>query len=409
MADKRSASKREERKVRDAFENDVPIDRLRLDYGDESVESAGATPAQLPVRKKTVERLAPGEMLPDRLQPRPPLLPLDVRARFFAGEIDCYQAAREWMERARDDPAMQRRVDGLLATGSGMQAHGQINPITGAYWTPPWRDRPVFVIETGERRFWAAVLNAVLSQAEREPELEVTVMERPSPMRQVIENIQMEEPSAVGKACEIAALVLAELRVDRDWTVADAFDHSRQALVLPSGRRLPAGTWQRIEQVMQLSPRRMRQMLSILHLPTPLLLRADLHDIPDRVLRAIVAEPPENWEALLNAAIEHQLTSEEVVELPELSAAETASIAAGVEVVRRAHSKAPAARAFRGVRGFIRAFSRVEESDEEERLLGELATDLALQKDAGTTLHLLERLTALLRVRVGARTARSKR
>jgi len=83
--------------------------------------------------------------------------------------------------------------------------------------------------------------------------------------------------------------------------------------------------------------------------------------------------------------------------------------AAGVEGVRRAHSKAPTARAFRGVRGFIRAFSRVEESDEEERVLGELATDLALQKDVETTLHLLERLTALLRVRVSARTARSKR
>jgi len=409
MAAKRLASKSEERKVRNAFENDVPIEGLRLDYGEEPVDSVEAALAELPVHKKTVEKLTPGEMLPDRLQPRPPLLPLDIRERFFAAEIDCYQAAREWIERARDDPAMQRRVDGLLATGSGMEAHGQINPITGAYWTPPRGDRPVFVIETGERRFWAAVLNAVLSQAEREPELEVTVMVRPSPVRQVIENIQMEEPSAVGKACEIAALVLAELRVDRDWTVADAFDHSRQALVLPSGRRLPAGTWQRIEQVMQLSPRRMRQMLSVLDLPTPLLLKADLHGIPDRVLRAIVAEPPEQWEALLDAAVEHQLTSEEVVELPELSAAETASIAAGVEVVRRAHSKAPAARAFRGVRGFIRAFSRVEESDEEERLLGELATDLALQKDAGTTLHLLERLTALLRVRVGARTARSKR
>ena len=45
-----------------------------------------------------IERLTPSQMLPDRFQPRR-LLPPYLRQPFFSGEIDCYKAASEWLER----------------------------------------------------------------------------------------------------------------------------------------------------------------------------------------------------------------------------------------------------------------------------------------------------------------------
>ena len=53
-----------------------------------------------PPAVERIERLKPSQMLPDRFQPRR-LLPAALRADFFSGRIDCYQAALEWLALAR--------------------------------------------------------------------------------------------------------------------------------------------------------------------------------------------------------------------------------------------------------------------------------------------------------------------
>ena len=94
-------------------------------------------------------------MIPDRFQPRR-LLPTTLRQPFYTGQIDCYTAARQWLQMARSDKGIKKEVDRLMAMGDSFGEHGQIKPITGS-WTPTDGGGYVFQIETGERRFWAIV------------------------------------------------------------------------------------------------------------------------------------------------------------------------------------------------------------------------------------------------------------
>ena len=66
---------------------------------------------------------------------------------------------------------------------------------------------------------------------------------------------------------------------------------------------MPAGLWENITPIMQLTRPRMVQLLNILQLPTPLLELADRYRLPERVLREVLALPREPvGKALLRAA-----------------------------------------------------------------------------------------------------------
>ncbi|MBW6472538.1 MAG: hypothetical protein K0B14_05390, partial [Anaerolineaceae bacterium] len=98
-----------------------------------------------------IERLKPSEMMPDRFQPRR-LLPMHIRQSFYSGEIDCYQAAAEWLKYAQHDSGVKAEVERLLSLGNSFDEHGQIKAITGSWDNDP-HGNFVFFIETGERRF----------------------------------------------------------------------------------------------------------------------------------------------------------------------------------------------------------------------------------------------------------------
>lgn len=336
-----------------------------------------------------IERLPPSRMIPDRFQPRR-VLPAAIRRRFFAGEIDCYQAAAEWLDLARRDPGWRARVEELLAMGDSFDAHGQIKPITGV-WVPAEDGSFLFQIETGERRYWAACLRAVRDGLEHEPLLRVEVVDRPTRHRQVLENRHALEPSAVGQACEIAALLLEAVGVEPDPGLEDEFDYFRLALE----QRAPHRFWPTVEPVMQLSARRMQQLLQVLRLPTPLLELADRHRVPERVLREVLALPPEAWETALRAAVEGGLTAEEVAALePEPRPAPPE-----VRRPRDDARRSPQRVAFSGLRRFLRGSLLVEDGEARRRLLDELADELTVQGMAGDLVPLLRELVALLEAR----------
>ena len=100
----------------------------------------------------------------------------------------------------------------------------------------------IFQIETGERRFWAACLQYAAQDLKEEPLLRVEVVTSPTRMRQVLENRHAEPPSAVGQACEVASLILAELGVAPQAATADEFEYFRQA----RAQRMPPGLWEKI-------------------------------------------------------------------------------------------------------------------------------------------------------------------
>src|SRR5512138_4042634 len=72
-----------------------------------------------------IERLKPSQMMPDRFQPRR-LLPTVLRQPFYSGQIDCYQAAHQWLQMAKSDNGIQAEVNRLLSMGSSFEEHGQI-------------------------------------------------------------------------------------------------------------------------------------------------------------------------------------------------------------------------------------------------------------------------------------------
>ena len=334
-----------------------------------------------------IERLRPSQMIPDRFQPRR-LLPIHIRQEFFANRIDCYQAAAEWLKFAHQDSGVRSEVDKLIALGSSFDDHGQIKAITGS-WQSDASGNYQFLIETGERRFWAACLQHVATKAEKEPLLRVEVVEKPTRQRQVIENRHSEAPSAVEQACEVAALILAELGIQPDSSSPDDYDYFR----LARAQRMPAGLWDRITPIMQLTRPRMVQLLNILQFPSPLLDKADRFRLPERVLREILNQPQNHWELLIHQSIQNALTSEDINQV--------VSVESGTKDVKRvASAPDPLEKtAYRTFRRFTRVFRNIGHLQQSE-ILDALADDLMVRDQAKQAVDILNELLTLLQARL---------
>lgn len=355
----------------------------------ESKERAGE-PAQV----ERIERLRPTQMLPDRFQPRR-LLPTALRAAFFSGQIDCYQAAHQWLQMAKSDAGVRKEVDRLLAMGLSFEEHGQIKPVTGSWVAGP-NGAYVFQIETGERRFWAACLQYAARRLQSEPLLRVEVIETPTRTRQVLENRHAEPPSAVGQACEVASLILAELGEQPDPALENEFDFFRQW----RARRMPTGMWEKITPVMQLTRERMVQLLNILSLPNDLLDLADRYRVPERVLREVLRAPENQWQRLLSASIQNDWTSDDV-----------AGVSGRVEPVKEKKAPAPADPAQQALNAMKRFANALDLLDEDLRgaVLDELANDMVLNDQADEMIHTLRDLAERIRIRESNRFAGGQR
>ena len=388
-------AKRVSKELHDAFENDVDLD-LSSESIVESVDTKGVEAGESATSKKRelIERIRPSEMIPDRFQPRP-VLPIEIHRQFFAGEIDCYKAANMWNKLARSDKGHRKRVDELLDMAESVIEHGQIKPITGL-WETKEDGSFVFRIETGERRFWGVCLKRVKDKEDEEPLLRVEVVEAPTVERQIIENRHAEPPTAVAQAREIAALLLKRMDIKPDPALVDPYEYFKQATDLPGRKRLPKGIWDEIEPVMQLTPRRMRQVLNVLHLPAEMLERADRYTVSDRVIQAILMEPEDRWGMLLDAAIEQGLTGEEMASLSGTSSKEALR-----KRKKSAKHRDHVWSGLRGLRGFSGAIARAGES-RRIQVLDEMADEIVVQEDAARVLELLEELTALVRTRIRA-------
>lgn len=340
-----------------------------------------------------IERLKPSQMLPDRFQPRR-LLPASLRQDFFSGRLDCYQAATRWLELAHQDAGIRVEVERLHAMGDSFGEHGQIKPITGS-WVPASDGKFIFLIETGERRFWAACLQSVVDKSETEPLLRVEVVEKPTRQRQVLENRHAEPPSAVGQACEVAALILSEMGLQPDPAQGDEFEYFRQA----RAQRMPAGLWERITPLMQLTRPRMVQLLNILMLPTPLLDLADRYRLPERVLREVLALPHEQWERMIKLSIQNSLTADDVAELaqPLVPTRPTPAGRGGLS-----NFIPPERVALSGLRRFANALSELDEVSQSQAL-DEIANDLVINHQAEGIINILGELAERVSIRLAGR------
>lgn len=388
-------AKRVSKELHDAFENDVELD-LSSESIVEKADVAGVESGESEIAKKRelIERILPSEMIPDRFQPRP-VLPIEIHLQFFAGEMDCYEAARAWHKLTRSDKGHRKRVNELMDMAESVSEHGQIKPVTGT-WETKEDGSFVFRIETGERRFWGVCLKHVKAKEDEEPLLRVEVVEAPTVERQIVENRHAEPPTAVAQAREIAALLLKRMDMQPDPELVNPYEYFQKAIDLPGRKRLPKGIWDEIEPVMQLTPRRMRQVLSVLQMPADLLERADRYNVSYRVIQAILGEQEDRWDMLLEAAIEQGLTGEEMASLSGIPS----------KKALRKRKKSTKRRDYawsglRGLRGFSGAIARAGES-RKGQVLDTMADEIVVQEDASRVLGLLEELAALVRTRLSA-------
>ena len=339
-----------------------------------------------------IERLKPSQMLPDRFQPRR-LLPPSLREAFYSGNLNCYQAAMEWLDMASNDDGMRQEVDRLIAMGSSFDEHGQIKSITGSWTARPNGDY-VFQIETGERRFWAACLTYASSGAHDEPLLRVEVVAHPTRQRQVLENRHAEPPSAVEQACEVASLILADIGITPPETIADDYEYFRMA----RSQRMPTGLWDRLMPIMQLTRPRMVQLLNILQLPSAQLDQADRYRLSERVLREVLATPRDQWERMIRLAIHNQLTSDEVAEIA--TTPSTPAEPAGEPRVSSPVLPDPIRQANRTFKKFFTSLTELDDYDREQ-VLDEIADTIVIKGQGADAADLLEELSRLIRARLG--------
>jgi hypothetical protein len=376
------------RKRSNAFE-DFPQNEVFTQTNNAEEEIPSLRPITQPkqVFVERIERLHPSQMMPDRFQPRR-LLPLILRPDFFAKKYDCYEISRRWIALAKNDPQYQPTVDNLISMGSTFRDHGQIKPITGT-WVGQPDSEYIFVIETGERRFWAACLNRVVNELLEEPFLRVEVIQQPTRQRQVLENRHAESPTAVGQACEIASLILSNIGIVPDNNLVDEYDYFRKAINL----RMPAGLWDKIIPIMRLSRVRMVQLLNILNLPDSLLEDADVHKIPERVLREVLTLPSDHWEEALRTAINNDLTSIEIAEI-------SRDVNTKEKVKRTSSSFLPPEKiAGNGLRRFAHALWNLDEKSK-THTLDEIANDIAVSGSAEGMVNLLDELSRLVKIRI---------
>lgn len=367
-----------------AFE-DFPAENqeIKIKLKPEQVQAENVTTVE------RIERLKPTQMRPDRFQPRR-LLPASLRMDFFSGKLSCYDAAEQWLSLSRSDAGMRAEVEGLLTMGDSFKEHGQIKPITGNWMSDP-NGNYVFQIETGERRFWAACLQKMEHKHKEEPLLRVEVVSHPTRQRQVLENRHAETPSAVEQACEVASLILADLGISPENNIEDEYDFFRKV----NDQRMPAGLWDRVSPIMQLTRPRMVQLLNTLRLPTELLELADRYRLPERVLREILLAPKDQWDAMIRLSIQSQLTSDEVAEIT------TKTIETGTPVPPRTDRvpSEPGRESVKALRRFTRLMTSLRPA-ERKRTLDALADDLLVQGQAENVLVLMTDLAQLLQARL---------
>jgi hypothetical protein len=362
--------------------------------------SGQAAQAARPARAERVISIPVTEIFPDPDQPRMPLLPFGessgfLRERFISGEIDCFQAAGEWIEFSKQDVGHTRRVQFLLDMAAGFTSEdgGQINPVTVV---PMTGDAGKYQIETGEQRFWAAVLGHVAGGMKGTPPLlKVVVKQEFSRKRQVLENRHVGPPTVVSQAREIATLFLSEGFLELPEEIAAVHPAERDPFAIHrwvAQQRKPHKSWQALEEIMSMSARQMQRILALAELPTPLLATADRYDLSLRTLREIAAQPEVLWGDLLDLAIHEGWTG---ADFEEAEIKEAPPKKKPTKKLRDAHQQA-----FSNLKRFVRTLSRTTE--DKTAVIGQVADEIAVMKEeeAVVSYQYLVSITEQIRLRL---------
>lgn len=346
---------------------------------------------------------------PDPLQARR-VLPPAVRAGFVAGQLDAPAALAAWRALADDDAAEYELLQSQVVTlAVSIRQQELVNPVTVC---PDGQGG--YLLETGERRWWAHWWLVSVEQLPTFEMIRAQVVPAASPERQAAENLQDSPLTAVQTACQIARLWSHLSRQqDSDHVVAISGDEAagddlvgyafyRSAIEL--SREDTYGKWDVIVDVMGRGKRQLQRQLKILDLADGALGIADRARLTEGQLRPLAAAAGE-------IDLERQLRIVQLVaryELPgnqvERLVKETDLDVAEARIRRQKGLEEPAGsgpRAYRRPSAImvqrLRSAWRFAARREKEGLtVSELVSEISASKQADVIVQELEDLTEML-------------
>ena len=335
--------------------------------------------------RQSVYRVPLSMIKPDRFQARF-MLPFELREDFYSQKAGWAETVRRWLKLAESDRLIRREIEELIALGDSLHDTGQIKPVTGQVINVGGRD--VFQMLTGERRFWATALKSVREGFEDEPYVLALIDNQPSLEKQIAENMAYKALTPVGKARAAARMVLEANDIKPD-NAQDEFAYFRKI----NDVRLSDETRDVLMKTLQLERTYYGRLMKFFELPENLLEICDRAEMPERVLREIVAYDPEYWTGAVQYYAEHEWrTYQDVHAYRER--------AAGREKPRAV--RLPTDPATKSARSIKRVLLTIEELPQEDKI-GSLADALIGETDKDEARRLashLEQLSAAVKLRL---------
>lgn len=260
----------------DAFESSQLTEEQSLPSGPKMINN-----------RQSVYRVPVSMIRPDRFQARL-LLPLPLRSGFYSGTRTWRETVQDWFALAKSDRLNRRMLDELIVLGDSLHDTGQIKPVTGQIVNEDGRD--VFKMLTGERRFWATTIQAVLSESPDEPYVLALIDNQPSLEKQIAENMAYKALTPVGKARAAARLVL-EANQMQPAEGEKEVDYFRRVTDL----RLNDEIKDILQKNLQLERTYFGRLMNFFVLPEASLELADRAEMPERVLREIMRYDAKLW------------------------------------------------------------------------------------------------------------------
>ncbi len=239
--------------------------------------------------RQSVYRVPVSMIRPDRFQARL-LLPLPLRSSFYSGQRAWRETVGDWIALAKSDRLNRRLIDELIVLGDSLNDTGQIKPVTGQVVNEDGRD--VFRMLTGERRFWATAIQAVLSESAEEPYVLALIDNQPSLEKQIAENMAYKALTPVGKARAAARLVLEANQIEPAEGEQENEYFRRVAEM-----RLNDEIKDSLQKNLQLERTYFGRLMKFFELPEASLELADRAEMPERVLREIMRYDQKLWPA----------------------------------------------------------------------------------------------------------------
>lgn len=195
---------------------------------------------------------------------------------------------QQWLKLAESDRLIKRELEELIELGDSLHDTGQIKPVTGQVLSHDGRD--IFHMLTGERRFWATAIKSVRDGLDGEPYVLALIDNQPTLEKQIAENIAYKALTPVGKARAAARLVLEHHDIKPELG-QDELVYFRQIADL----RLSDETRDLLQRTLQMERTYFGRLMKFFELEQADLEIADRSEMPERVLREIMAHDRTLW------------------------------------------------------------------------------------------------------------------